>query len=163
MLPLLFWRLMPYNSGEPATVIQASMTESQKGTLGIALVFQIASGNIEHVLWVTPNTHERVLKSLAVLGLTQQRIDDPATFEDINAALKGATCCIVTGESTYKDKTRTVVKWINESTVEPGGDVISRVYGLLSGKQMPVAAKGPVSRPRETVQQSAMDDESVPF
>lgn len=157
---------MPYNSGEPATVIQASMTESQKGTLGIALVFQIASGNIEHVLWVTPNTHERVLKSLAVLGLNQQRIDDPATFEDINAALKGATCCIVTEENTYKDKTRTVVKWINESTVDPGGDVIARVYGLLAspGKAKPVAARAPapVSRPRETVQQSAMD-EDVPF
>jgi hypothetical protein len=157
---------MPHNNGVPATVLRAGMTESQKGTLGISLTFELDSGTIDHVLWVTPNTHDRVLKDLNTLGLSQARIDDPDTFEDIDTALRGARCSVVIEDEEYKGEVRARVKWINDPQAQASEDAVARIYGLLASPGKAKVAPVPINaapRAPEPPPNTPFSDDDVPF
>lgn len=161
---------MPFTAGpHQVNVASAMITKSSRGTPWIKIFFHNEdSGTIEHTLWVTPNTRDRVLEQLEMLGCSRAQLDDENTLGDLDEILTGAKCEIVCEEQEYNGKWSMKVKWINPAELPVGDDLISEMYGLLTGKQStrkpelvparPVAAAVPVGPVAEGV-----DDESVPF
>lgn len=158
---------MPFVDGEryEATVLRAFPTESAtKGTPAIHIVFETEAGRIETDLWVTPNTKERVLDTLEILGCSRSRVFEPGVLDRIGDFISGTVCSIVIAEEEYKGNLRAVVKWINEPKKAMSGDAVSRMYGLLGG---PVGRRGE----QQTITPSDigrlpanfMDDPEVPF
>jgi hypothetical protein len=137
------------NQKYEATVVKAGMEESQsKGTLGISLTFSVKTEDgglayIDHTMWVTPNTRDRVLENLQTLGLNKERVFEPGVLDNLTDHLQGAVCSITTKLDEYRGEERVIVQWINPTKPPVSEDAATRMFGLLKGDPQP-----PVSLPR---------------
>lgn len=91
----------------------AGLTETKAGTVGIALTFECHEGELDHTLWLTPNTGDNVRKNILTLGVEPSKLADPETLRTIGKLLLGAKCSITTAEEEYKGTKSIKVKWIN--------------------------------------------------
>lgn len=145
-------------------VIGASLTASSTGTMGIRFDFENDDGTIDHTLWVTERTVDRVRENLATLGYSSQLFDDPANLDRIQEITLGNECQMVVEDEEYKGKIESKVKWINAlgrnglgrgSVATPG--MRDRLHAMLTGKPAPL-----VSQPREP-QAMPLSDDDLPF
>jgi hypothetical protein len=123
-----------------AEVIAARVTQSGKGTGGIALEFHTEGGDIDEVLWVTPKTRERVIETMETLGVSRQQLDDKATLERLSSLVVGARCEIVVELEMYNGEAKMRVKWINPLAPEAADDTVGRLHEILTGKSKARAA-----------------------
>lgn len=143
--------------------IDAFMTESQKGTVGLCWSFMCESGRIECTRWVTENTTEYVKKDMVTLGFPEDKLDDIGELENLKKYTCGNEVEIVVEDEEYQGSVTAKVKWINKIGSRPSGGpgVRDRLHALLSGRPAPL-----VSQPR---QQSQMEpfapvaDDDVPY
>lgn len=154
---------------EPGThrvnVCGARLTESNaKRTPAIEIDFANGEGMATAVRWVTPGTAQYVTKDLHTLGLSDAQIADPETLHHLNKLLMDAECDIVVEEENYKGEPQLRVRWINEVSSEPSGDIVSSVYGLLNGKPSAVRAASAPRPPQPASSGPApFVDEDLPF
>lgn len=136
----------------------AYITESRaKGTPGIVFNFRNERGIARKESWITAKTAEYVCKDLETLGVPASALDSPETLDRLNELVMDAEVDVVVEGEEYQGDMRFKVRWINEVRSEVGGDVVSRVYGLLTGREAPVAIK---TQPAQPV---LGEDEDLPF
>lgn len=173
----------------PATVHEASWTQSQGGTWGIEILFDLdedarpaALGgmtSIVHKIWINANTANMAYKQLKSLGIDTDSVDAGQFRNAIGDLLRGAECVLVI---TYEEANEYhadpiwKVKFVNA----PGGDELPDSFDPLavlksrpkSGKKkgrpaptpIEAAAAGVVSTPSggTAVGPEGYDDD-VPF
>lgn len=149
-----------------ATVKDAYLTESAKGTLGIFFALQTSDGPIGHTVWLTPNTAERVQEDLGkCFGVTSKQLLDTTFLEDIGDILTGEVIQITTEAEDYRGEQRVKVKWMNPVLFKPSrasGNAVKRAAGIFSGGTVsspdyrPEPPAGPPAGP-------PLSDDDVPF
>ena len=108
--------VMP-DSRYDATVIDCGLTESkEKQTPAIWFSFKTEDGNIDHFLWVTPNTSGRVAETMAkCFGVTDGQLRDMAWLDGMGESLRGFELSITTISEEKQDRSgyETKVQWMN--------------------------------------------------
>jgi len=97
-----------------ATVLHAGCAKLGS-TEAIVIIHKTDEGPIETPLFVSSAALDRTEEALLTMGLTRKELDDPQTFQDIDAILtaKGVQYQIVVEDEEYKGKVERRVKWIN--------------------------------------------------
>lgn len=97
-----------------AEITAATMTASEeKGTPGLYLKAITANGEIDGTLWITPNTVDRVRKTLNDLGISDDVMESAEFCDDPGARLNGTICSIVPKIEEYNGKEFWRVQWWN--------------------------------------------------
>lgn len=143
-------------------VVGASLTESSKGTMGIRFDFENDQGTIDHTLWVTERTVDRVRENLATLGYSNELFNDPANMDRMQDITLGNECEIVVEDEEYNGDVKAKVKWINaigsSKAATPG--MLDRLHAMLTGKPAPLMSQPRAAEPQPF---APIDDERVPF
>lgn len=150
-------RIQASEQGQRVTVIDAFITETAKGTLGIYFLFQDDNGdNIGATRWVTPAAVERTIQDCETLGFSRTLMADMANLDKISDFVRGRACSIVVEEKEYKGTLTPTVKWINPvggGKRVTDSDAKSRMFALLNGQ---VPSGGPAPH-------APVSDDDVPF
>lgn len=156
------------------TVQRAFLTESSKGTLGIAFNFTCPDGTIDHVIWVTPASSERALETLDALGFGQEQLSEVENLDRIEEFTKGNECSIMVEDEEYNGNVTAKVKWINKVGARKISNPLGKaaLFALLKGQTPPPrTVSGPRTQTASRATQAAtepppntpFDDTNVPF
>lgn len=115
-------------------IVKAELTESMKGTVGIRFEIAIADEDVVHTMWITENTTDRVMKTLAEFEIDAK---NPEFWQNPNAFFEGKPCSIVTE---LEDK-KVRVKWFNgpKRVVPKAGAGTASKAMKLFGVEVPFA------------------------
>lgn len=159
---------MPYlpEGSHNVFVTSAKVVQSAaRNTPGIEINFKNDEGVAKYTGWITPNTQDRVIENLKVLGLTQDDIDNKDTLYNLDSKLNGAEANITVKIESYKGQEELKVAWINPVNIAGDDGAIERIYGLFTGRgPAPTAPRPPSSGPRPP-RSAPLEDDSldVPF
>lgn len=147
---------MPVKAGQSylATVNNAYLGESQtKGTPALFFVFATDDGVIEHALWITDGTRDRVVKTMAdCFGTTLEQLQSRVYLDNLANELSSRKVSITTIEEAYKGKPQIKVQWMNPETKKQEGDLTKRAASMFGG-----------ANPADTRQNSRNASEPPPF
>jgi hypothetical protein len=120
-------------------IIFAGMAHNpSNGNPGIAFVIDTEDGEIEHTLWITGNTVDRVKKTLVELGVKPGDLQKPETLENLNSILQGASCKITTK---LGSKGVVEVGWLNgahgRAPVPPA--ILAKAAAFFGGPKPPAS------------------------
>lgn len=131
----------------------------------ISIVHKTDEGPIEGLLYVTSGAIDRTEESLLTMGLTRAELDDPQTFQDIDAVLtgKGTQYQIVVEEEEYKGKVSLKVKWVNPLVYHDrrAAATVATMFRNRRGNAYPTAQSATASTPAAPV--AAKKAESDPW
>lgn len=137
---------MPVTAGQSyiATVNNAYMGESQaKGTPAIFFTLMTDDGVIDHALWITDATRDRVAKTmLECFGITIEQLKSSVFLDNLANEISGQKCSITTIEETYNNKPRVKVQWMNPEHKKPEGDLMKRAASMFGGAKPSEPRKG---------------------
>jgi hypothetical protein len=134
-------------------IVSANLTESQNtGSPGIEVHFECEEGTIDHTFWLTEKSKKYVKKDLKTLGLEEDSLESTTFMDNIDTAMSGQKCSILTYEDEYNGKKKLKVKYINKPLVAGGeAPLAKRAASFFSGKP---------DAPNAAVQ---ITDDDVPF
>lgn len=131
---------MPVQAGKTytATVLNAHLGESQaKGTPALFFQFETPDGEIEHALFITDKTRERIVKTMGeCFGVTLDQLRSRTFLDNLAATLAGRECSISTVSEEYKGKDRVRVQWMNPKRKEADGNLTKRAAEFFGGKSI---------------------------
>lgn len=135
------------------------ITSKMKGTLGFQVTLSCRDGEIDHTIWITSSTRERVEKTFyEVFGVDKVRLQD-AEFVSTKLAefITGKQVEFTTIEQEHNGNYKTVVQWLNPPSSGGGGsgDAVSMAVEFFGGKPAPALKDFPPATP--------ITDDDIPF
>ena len=144
----------------PATIAEAVLGESDKGTPFLRLTFHAAEGQIDGYLYLSDKAIDRTCQVLKDIGFA-------GDFDRLDT-LKGVAVSITCEMEDFEGKDRLKVRWINPPRKEvappPAGlaKSLTARFRSIAGPAKPVArTTAPAAAPQ--VLSGAEDDEETPF
>lgn len=137
---------MPVKAGQTytATVNNAYLGESQsKGTPALFFTLMTDDGVVDHALWITDGTRDRVTKTMAdCFGVTLEQLQSRVYLDNLGNELSGRKVNITTIEETYQNKPRVKVQWMNPEARKPEGDLTKRAASMFGGAKPAEVKRG---------------------
>lgn len=135
------------------------ITSIKKGTLGFQITLSCRDGEIDHTIWITSSTRERVEKTFfEVFGVNRSQLQNPDFIEkELAKFIAGKEVEFTTIEQEHNGNYKTVVQWLNPPSVNANGDAVGMAAEFFGGK--------PSRKPKDSssVSGGPITDDDVPF
>lgn len=114
-------------------IVDARKEESLGGTRGVGLTFEHpACGRIEHTVWITRNTVERVERDFGAFGIAAEALYTKAFWADLPSSLNGHEGAIVLDFEEWRGKTRLKVQRMRKAASGSDADFATEMSELFT-------------------------------
>ncbi len=133
-------------------IIGGGLHHASTGSLGISVELECKEGTIQHTWYVTPNTKERVKKTLLDLGVPEKTLTSRTALENIGNVLTGKAVEFTTIEEEYKGKKHVRVQWVNppKKKAEPTPEAAKLIADMFAD-ETPAPQNGNGHASEETI------------